>query len=209
MKSNAILAFVLLALSARPAEMLAQTPRNDADAAFKAGNDLLEQHKPAEALLKYKAGLALEPDDTSLLYNAGLAAFSSGDYVSASGFWKHLKDLDRLDWRTRAKLVQTYQALNKTPERNAERAELFALRKSGESEELSKAIEYCREQFAVNGQKVMAFEEFELKGERALRYVFSVLNQEGNREEYRISLGSYDTTNAIWHETTKPTPKPE
>jgi len=35
-----------------------------------------------------------------------------------------LKELEPLDWRTRSKLVQTYQALNKLPERDKERAEL-------------------------------------------------------------------------------------
>lgn len=53
----------------------------------------------------------------------------------------------------------------------------------------------------------MAFEHFELKGDRALKYVFSILNEAGDGEKYRISLGSYDTTNRIWRETTKPKPK--
>src|SRR5215510_5835137 len=134
MKRSAMLGFVLLTFSARLVTLSAQSPANDADAAFKAGNELMTQHKPAEALLKYKAGLALEPKDSSLLYNAGLAAFSVADYASANDFWKRLKAVDPLDWRTRAKLIQTYQALNKIPERDAERAELFALRKSGDSE---------------------------------------------------------------------------
>jgi len=185
---------------------IGQDPR--ADAAFKAGNELMAQHKPADALLRYKESLAIEPNDTSVLFNAGLAGVAMGDYSSANDFWKRVKALDPGDWRTRAKLVQSYQALGKMPERDRERSELFALRKSGESEELTKADEYCRDQFAVNGVKVMAFELFELKGDRALRYVFSVLNSEENREAYRISLGSYDLTNNIWHETTKPKPRP-
>jgi hypothetical protein len=53
----------------------------------------------------------------------------------------------------------------------------------------------------------MAFEHFELKGERALRYVFSILDATGQAEDWRISLGSYNFTNNVWRETTKPTPK--
>lgn len=104
-------------------------------------------------------------------------------------------------------MIQSYQALGKSIERDAERAELIQLRQTGKSEELSNQLQYCREQFEVNGLKVMVFEHFELKGERALRYVFSVLNEGGTGEEYRISLGSYDFTNSVWRETTKPKPK--
>jgi hypothetical protein len=54
----------------------------------------------------------------------------------------------------------------------------------------------------------MAFEHFELKGDRALRYVFVILKEADDSEDFRISLGSYDTTNATWRAITKPTPKP-
>ena len=59
----------------------------------------------------------------------------------------------------------------------------------------------------MKGQKVMAFELYELKGDRALRYVFSILNKEENGQEFRISLGSYETTNTIWRELKNPPPK--
>lgn len=180
-----------------------------ADRAFRAANELMDQKKPAEALLKYKEALALIPGQPSILFNGGLAAYLSGNYADAVDFWKQLKAAEPLDWRVRAKLIQTYQALGKIAERDNERSELFELRRSGKSPELSQAVEYCREQFEVNQRKIMAFEHFELKGDRALRYVFSVIDQSGKGEEYRISLGSYDGTNAIWHETAKPKPKKE
>jgi hypothetical protein len=53
----------------------------------------------------------------------------------------------------------------------------------------------------------MVFEYFELKGDRALRYVFSIVDESRNDEKYRLSLGSYEVTNAVWHETSKPRPK--
>jgi tetratricopeptide (TPR) repeat protein len=175
---------------------------------FAAANTLMEQHKYAEALARYKEALALAPDEPAILFNGGLAAYQSKNFDTAADLWQRLKKIDPADWHTRAKLVQAYQALGKLPERDAERAELFGWWKSGDNPELSKQVEYCREQFEVSKFKVMAFEHFELKGERALRYVFSILNEKGDAEDFRISLGSYEMTNAIWRETTNPKPKP-
>ena len=178
-----------------------------AEKTFNAGNELMEQRKFAEALIRYKEALVILPNDPSLLFNSGLAAYSSKDYAQAAELWKRLKTVDSSDWHARAKLIQAYQALARLPERDAERTELFELWKSGKNAELTQQFEYCRDQFEVNGKKVMAFEHFELKGDRALRYVFSVLNEAGDGEEFRISLGSYKLTNSVWRETTQPKPR--
>lgn len=185
-----------------PPEQLEQVEK-----AFAAGNALMEQGKYSEALPHYKKALAVLPDEPALLFNGGLAAYKVKDYALAAELWKRLKTVDSSDWHVRAKLVQVYQALGKIKERDAERAELFEMWKAGKPAELKQQFEYCRDQFEAGGKRVMAFEHFELKGNRALRYVFSVLNEAGDDEEFRISLGSYDTTNAIWRETTKPRPK--
>jgi tetratricopeptide (TPR) repeat protein len=185
------------------------SPAESAAAAFKAGNELMEQHKPAEALRRYQESLTSEPKDTSVLFNAGLAAFLSKDFVVAADLWTRLKVLDADDWRARAKLVQAYQALGRTTEREVERAELFALWKSGKNEDLSKQSEYCREQLEVNGTRLMVFEHFEFKGERPVRYVFDVLKDDGKASGNSYSLGSYEATNRMWHETMKPRPKKE
>ena len=179
----------------------------EVELAFDTANKLLEQGKHADALIHYKQALAILPKDPALLFNAGMAAFGGKDFNTALDLWKQLKVVDPSDWHVRAKLIQTYQALGKTAERDAERTELFAMWKKGEPFELKQQFEYCRDQFEVNGQRVMAFEHFELKGERALRYVFSILDATGQAEDWRISLGSYNFTNAVWRETRKPTPK--
>src|SRR5690606_22361089 len=97
--------------------------------------------------------------------------------------------------------------LGKVNERNTERDELFALKKKGSVPDLNEQTEYCRDRFSIGGREVMAFELFEFKGPRGIRYIFRILDEAGEREDYRISLGSYDMTNAIWQETAKPKPE--
>ena len=173
---------------------------------FEEANALMETHKYAEALSRYKEALIIAPEESSLLFNGGLAAYQSKKFLTAVDLWLRLKKIDPSDWHSRAKLIQAYQALGKFSERDVERAELMVMWKSGNDLELAKQFEYCRDQFEVNKHKVMAFEHFELKGERALRYVFSIVNQKEDDEDFRISLGSYDFTNAVWRESANPTP---
>ncbi len=207
-----IIPYLLLLPLASALVLHAQQPaqedrRQQADQFFKEGNELMAQSKPAEALLSFQKSLALEPKDTSVLYNGGLAAYLSNNFVVAADLWTRLKALDPDDWQARAKLVQTYQALGKTKERDAERAELIELWKSGASPQLTKQGFYCREQFEVNNTKIMVFEHFELKGDRAVRYVFNLMGPDGKAADHWYSLGSYEMTNSVWRETTKPKPK--
>lgn len=178
-----------------------------AQTSFEIANSLLERGKHTEALTHYKQALAILPKNPAILFNAGLAAYSAKDFAFASDVWQQVKAVDPQDWHVRSKLIQVYQALGKMTERDKEREELFKMWKSGKPAELKERFHYCRDQFEVNGKKVMAFEHFELKGDRALRYVFSILNKTEDGEEYRISLGSYRMTDAIWRETRKPKPK--
>jgi tetratricopeptide (TPR) repeat protein len=200
-----VLAISVAAFAQEP--KLSPQQNTEVEIAFDTANKLLEKNKPGEALVHYKKALAILPKDPALLFNAGMAAFASKDFNTALDLWKQLKAVDPLDWHVRAKLIQAYQALGKNAERDAERTELFEMWKKGEPAELKQEVEFCREQFEVKGVKVMAFEHFELKGERALRYVFSILDATGQAEDWRISLGSYNFTNNVWRETTKPTPK--
>ncbi len=194
---------IVAALSASITSGAQDKPQNHpsteavAEKAFNDGNDLMRQRKYKEALARYQEGLAKEPDSPGLLFNGGLAAFMSKEFATAEKLWKSLTGLDPDDWKARAKLVQVYQALGDLKSRDEQRAKLLELRKSGRLEELNKQDFYCREQFEAAGKRVMVFEHFELKGERALRYVFIVLDESGEGEAFRISLGSYETTNRI------------
>jgi tetratricopeptide (TPR) repeat protein len=188
--------------------LVAETPQT-AESALDTGNRLMEGGKYCEALKAYKGGLGVNPTGAELLYNGGLAALQCRDFVAALDCLGRLKKLDPDDWQVRAKLVQTYQALGKIAERDTERTELFAMRKRGSNQELSGQTQYCRDRFDAAGEHIMSFEHFELTGERAVRYTFDIIGTTGKEAKYRISLGSYDSTNAVWHQSTKPAPPPE
>lgn len=185
--------------------LIAAAPQSALDS----GNQLMEAGKYCEALKLYRDGLKGSPSNEELLYNGGLAALQCRDFTAALDFLGRLEKIDPKDWQVHAKLIQTYQALNKTAERDAERTQLFEMRKRGGNQELSGQTQYCRDRFDAAGERVMVFEFFELTGDRAVRYLFDIMNPTGNDVKYRISLGSYDSTNQMWHETTKPAPPPE
>src|SRR5215467_12409740 len=69
----------------------------DVEDAFRTGNTLMGEKKYCEALTRYREGLTSSPDDTSLLYNGGLAAFQCKQYPVAVNLWSHLKALDQSD----------------------------------------------------------------------------------------------------------------
>ena len=164
---------------------------------FKAGNNLMAKHNYSEALAQYKEALAKLPDNPSLLWNTALAAYFSKDYALAAGLWEREKKLEPEKWHIRAKLIQVYQGMGNIAARDAERSALYDLRKKGMLESLSKEKRYSREQFEVNGRRVLVFEYFELEGKRAVRYAFIVFKPNEEVEEFRISLGSYEDTNKV------------
>lgn len=182
----------------------------EAERLLKAGNRLMDERRYADALAKYREALALLPDNLSLLYNASTAAALARDFKTVAEVAQKSLRLDPGDWQSLSKLIQAYQALGDLKARDEARAVLFDMRRSGKGENsevpehtLSRHEMYCRERLALAGHDVMVFEYFELKGDLAVRYVFLVLDDTGRDEAFRISLGSYDSTNAIWRETTK------
>lgn len=168
-------------------------------AEFKAANKLMGEKKYAEALLRYKETLVKAPKSPNVLYNAGLAAYLSKEHKLAAQYFTTLKGIDATAFQVRAKLIQSLQAAGDSAARDAERAEFIKARKETKDDEWLKYDFYCRDQFEAGGKPVMVFEYFELKGDRALRYAFRVLNAEGKQDHY-ISLGSYEITNAIARE---------
>jgi tetratricopeptide (TPR) repeat protein len=150
-----------------------------------------------EALASFQRTLAADPDNRAALYNAGMAAYLAGLPDQSVTHWGRLKALEPQDWRVRSKLIQAYQALGRLPQRDAERAELLRMRGTTQDDELKRAKNYCRDQFAVGEARVMALEFFDLEGETPIRYSFDLLDDSGQRVVARYTLGSYAATNAI------------
>jgi tetratricopeptide (TPR) repeat protein len=200
--------FMLTAAIPVRAQRLSREQQTKVQNAFNQGAELMGRRKYAEALEQFHEALAIIPDEPAILYNAGLAAYLARDYAAAVESWKRQKTKDETNGMLRSKLIQAYQGMGNLKERDAERAALIELWKSGKDPELKGRTEFCRDQFEVIGRKVMVFELFELKGDQALRYVFSILNAAEDAEEFRMSLGSYDATNAAWRATANPKPGP-
>jgi hypothetical protein len=51
---------------------------------------------------------------------------------------------------------------------------------------------FCRDQYRLGEDYVLAFEQFEFTGERRVRYRFVVADPAEETTRYVISLGSYD-----------------
>ncbi len=165
---------------------------------FEQANQAAEAGELEKALELYDKSLSEQsPPNPNTLWNAGVCAFKLKDGERAASYWTKLKAADPHDWRVRSKLVQAYHMTENEEAAQKERDELFAFRK--ENPELVDGPVYWREQFGAAGRELMVFEAFELTPPRALKYIFVVLTEEG-AEDFRISLGTYDSTNAIHHE---------
>lgn len=200
MISKTVLIALLITIPLSVAAVEDEKPLSPAEAdkatkLFEEGCALFEKGEHKKALVKYRASLAIAPKGTGALYNGGLCAYLAAEYETAADLFGRLKEIDPADWMVRAKLVQTWQALGKKDKRDAERKELYDLRKKPESKELRKKPFFCRDQFPVADCQVMVFEHFELKGDRAVRFLFAVTPKKGER--FRITLGSYKTTNDL------------
>ena len=166
--------------------------------ALEEGNRLFQAGDLQGALKKYEVALKADPVRKTALFNGGLAAYLMGKPERAAELWERLRKLTPGDLRLLSKVVQAYQASNRPKERDSVRKDLIERRSKLDEKSRAQFPKYCRDQFKVAGEKVMAFEYFELEGERALRYRFSVVKE--GREAYYLSLGSYTTTTQIARE---------
>jgi tetratricopeptide (TPR) repeat protein len=139
------------------------------------------------------------PDHPNVQWNLGLWYAQLQKPAKALVAWQAFRRLEPDNWHGRAKLIQAYQALGDTVQRDRERAALLELRRSGTDAELARQTSYCREQFRVGTQDVMAFEVFEPGGERRVYHYFLLPGPDG-QPRGRYSLGSYDRTTQVARE---------
>lgn len=165
----------------------------------KEGIKILE--KAAEELKKV---IVEQPMEIPVVYQLGKVLFYLEKDVEAEealDIFLQVVTIEPSDWRAQAKLIQLYQATNQLKKRDESRDKLFQMRKAGSTGSLLNEQLYCRDQFSVSDDELMVMEYFDMIGEMAKRYSFFILDDTGECCKYEISLGSYDNTNQIAHET--------
>lgn len=171
-----------------------------AEDAFRRGGDLSEAGRHADAIPCFLVAYRARPDNPAVLWNLGIASAEVGAPNEALKYWLAYKAVEPNDWRACAKLVQTYQTLGDRVARDRERDALLGIwRRAAAGSEVRRTEHYCREQMVLAGRKVLAFEVFEPRADKAIFYFFVMLDAAG-REESRISLGSYASTNRVAQE---------
>lgn len=164
------------------------SPQND----FSKANELSDQHRYQEAMPLYLKVLEQYPDEPSVLWNTGVNAQFCKQWEVALQMWQSLRKLEPENWKIQAKLIQVYQAMDKTVERDRQRNELLEYQKANPTK--VQEPNFCREQFEVGAKRVLAFENFDFSTPRRVRYTFRVVNLDPSEKDFLISLGSYDFT---------------
>lgn len=158
------------------------------------GSALLALDRGADAVAHLERAFSLDPLDFDAAYNAGQHYQNLDQPRKALPLFEAVAAGNPDDWHVRAKLVQLHQALGELARRDARRKEVLALFTSGKVDPQHK--DFCREQWTVKGQRMMAFESFALVDPRAVRYSFRLASK--GQLVRVISLGSYEfTTSAM------------
>ncbi|MEM7011314.1 MAG: tetratricopeptide repeat protein, partial [Verrucomicrobiota bacterium] len=161
------------------------------------GGILSSQDKQKEALPFFQTATEADPENSLYLWNfAQSLQLLDLDKEAMEQFSAYHK-LAPEDWRAHQKLIQTAEELGNTEARDTWHESIYALWKSGKAQDLNERAFFVRDQFAEGDYYVYGLEYFELVGERAIKYSLQVKNTKDSNEEFRISLGSYETTHQI------------
>jgi tetratricopeptide (TPR) repeat protein len=157
--------------------------------------------KNDEALKMFLRAAEIDPRHRMARFNAGQLYQNLGKHEQALKMFLDGAKLAPSDIKCRGKIIQLYDALGKKDKRDEERARLIKEWESGKYLSWRRKPFYVRDQFKAGDKKVMTLEYFRMSGEMAVKYVFYVLEPKTEKILYRLSLGSYETTNAIARET--------
>lgn len=170
------------------------------DANFNLGNLYASINKFDLAESYYLKGIKEEPNNIDINYNLGQLYQNKLEYSASLKYFNKVNQLNSKDWRALSKLIQLNQSLNNINERNKRINSIYSLWHSGEIEELNKQGFYIRDQFEIPQGNVFSLEYFELKGDRARKYIFYLQDKETSKDIFEVSLGSYEFTNQISRE---------
>ena len=168
-----------------------------ADGPFRAGLLLVEMGKKDQAIEMFAQATRADPTQSAPFYNLGHLLHDKGRLAEAARAFRNMLKIKPESWRAIVKLVQVHQALGQLKQRDATREELLKLRRSGKSASLKSASMYARDMFKVGKKDLSAYEHFELTGAMAVRYTFYVIKPGTDTMDYKITLGSYEMTNAV------------
>ena len=146
------------------------------------------------------AAIKQKPDDVDSHYNLGQLYQDTKQYRFAIKRFETVVELAPNDWRAISKLVQVNEAASDYAARDAAIERIYEVWRSNVNEDLSKQGFYIREQRKTENGKVFALEYFELKGERARKFVFKLQDEQTGELKFDVSLGSYDHTTNISRE---------
>lgn len=201
MKSLVVLGLVLMLVvlpvpvsSQQAAEEPSAEVIEAAELMFDEAAKLADAGKYKEAYEKLRGGVELVPEWATAQFNAGLFAFLSDQFDKAAEHFEKAKELDPDDWSARAKLIQTYQALGKTEERDAERKELFKEFEGTKDQEYRERNFYVRDQFMHDGRRVFVLEYFVQKPPVRMTYKAIVTPAKEAEEDFAITMESPDFT---------------
>lgn len=134
------------------------------------------------------------PDDVDVNYNLGQLYQSSGQHRLAIERFEKVVEQAPNEWQAIAKLVQENEALGDTAARDSAIEKIYEVWRSSLSKELNEQGLYIREQSQIEQGKLFVLEYFELKGERARKFVFTLIDAQTGDKKFEVSLGSYDAT---------------
>src|SRR5512140_1820370 len=93
-------------------------------AAFELGDE-------TKALLHFETAATLDPAEFLASYDAGLIRQLRGEYEVARRWFLQAAQANPQDWRTRARLVQVFEALRQPEERDRQRMALLEMHEAG------------------------------------------------------------------------------
>lgn len=174
---------------------LAQSKVQDLKALFKTAVSLTKKGECDKALPIYETVLRAAPGTANALWNAGICAKRIGKYARAAAFFERMKAVQPGYLPLWSNLVQVHQARGATKARDDARKALIAHIESSADPKTKVRWFYVREWYRVDDREVFVFEYLDLRGKFALRYKFLVKTVD--KPDFVVSLGSYETINAI------------
>ena len=168
----------------------------DPEETFKSAIEHMQRRNYVDAVPLLEEVLEAYPVSPGALWNYGVATGEIGEFGKSLDAWKRYLTSAPDDWRAMTKIVQSYQGLGQTSNRDQAITELTESWSSTTDEKFKQTEKYCREQFVLDGTKFFVFEYFRPTGERQVFTEFIAVDSNG-KSKYRMSLGSYQITNEV------------